>query len=120
MAAGLGGFGVVTAATPDPVPAAGRDWAAFHFTWIPDTPVVLTLLPMIEKVLSPFEDRPHWGKLFTCDAITLRLRSSSTPYAPGARAPSATSIASSIAKWNSRSGSVAGPSWCATLPWSMT
>ncbi|WP_245718461.1 FAD-binding protein [Nocardia miyunensis] len=55
-------------------PAAGRDSAAFHFTWIDDTPAVLALLPTIEDLLDPFAVRPHWGKLFTCEAGTLRAR----------------------------------------------
>ncbi|MQY22021.1 FAD-binding protein [Nocardia macrotermitis] len=55
-------------------PAAERDSAAFHFTWIDDTPAVTALLPVIEELLSPFAVRPHWGKLFTCDAATLRTR----------------------------------------------
>ena len=55
-------------------PAAGRASAAFHFTWIDDTPAVLAVLPAIEELLSPFAVRPHWGKLFTCDAATLRER----------------------------------------------
>ncbi|MFF3572738.1 FAD-binding protein [Nocardia jiangxiensis] len=55
-------------------PAAERDSAAFHFTWIDDTPAVLALLPVMEELLSPFATRPHWGKLFTCDAATVRAR----------------------------------------------
>ncbi|WP_067893874.1 FAD-binding protein [Nocardia vaccinii] len=55
-------------------PATERDSAAFHFTWIDDTPAVLAVLPVIEELLSPFAVRPHWGKLFTCDAATLRER----------------------------------------------
>ena len=36
-----------------------------HFTWKQDWPAVRRLLPVIEKELSPFQPRPHWGKLFT-------------------------------------------------------
>ena len=36
-----------------------------HFTWKPDWPSVQRLLPVIERELSPFQVRPHWGKLFT-------------------------------------------------------
>jgi xylitol oxidase len=36
-----------------------------HFTWKQDWPAVSKLLPVIEKELTPFEARPHWGKLFT-------------------------------------------------------
>ena len=36
-----------------------------HFTWKQETDAVLKLLPQIEKVLAPFNPRPHWGKIFT-------------------------------------------------------
>jgi xylitol oxidase len=36
-----------------------------HFTWKQDWPAVRRLLPIIERELSPFQPRPHWGKLFT-------------------------------------------------------
>ena len=42
-----------------------RPSVTIHFTWKPDWPAVRGLLPVIEKELSPFEPRPHWGKLFT-------------------------------------------------------
>ena len=45
-------------------PATGRDSATIHFTWRPDTSSVLALLPEIERILAPFDPRPHWGKLF--------------------------------------------------------
>lgn len=43
-----------------------------HFTWKPDWPAVSKLLPLIEKQLSPFDVRPHWGKLFTISPEKLR------------------------------------------------
>jgi xylitol oxidase len=43
----------------------GRPSVTIHFTWKPDWPAVRHLLPVIEKELSPFQPRPHWGKLFT-------------------------------------------------------
>lgn len=49
-----------------------RDSLAIHFTWRPDTDSVLALLPRIEAALAPFSARPHWGKLFTTSAATLR------------------------------------------------
>lgn len=55
-------------------PATGRDSAAFHFTWIDDTPAVEQVLPLIEDQLAPYGARPHWGKLFTLGSATLRLR----------------------------------------------
>jgi xylitol oxidase len=36
-----------------------------HFTWKPDWTSVGKLLPVIEKELSTFNAKPHWGKLFT-------------------------------------------------------
>jgi xylitol oxidase len=45
--------------------AYGHDSVALHFTWKPDWPAVLQLLPRIEAALAPLEARPHWGKLFT-------------------------------------------------------
>jgi xylitol oxidase len=43
-----------------------RDTLAIHFTWKKD----LAIYPVIERVeaaLSPFNYRPHWGKVFTAD-----------------------------------------------------
>jgi xylitol oxidase len=45
-----------------------------HFTWKPDWPAVSRLLPVIEKELSPFQPRPHWGKLFTLSPANVRSR----------------------------------------------
>jgi len=45
-----------------------------HFTWKQDWPAVRRLLPVIEKELSPFQPRPHWGKLFTLSPAQLRSR----------------------------------------------
>ncbi len=47
---------------------------AIHFTWKPDWPGVRTVLPVIERELSPFGARPHWGKLFTVAPAVLRSR----------------------------------------------
>lgn len=38
---------------------------AIHFTWKKDWPAVSKVLPLIEERLTPFQARPHWGKLFT-------------------------------------------------------
>ncbi len=54
--------------------AYGRPSVAIHFTWKQDWPAVRRLLPVIEKELSPFEPRPHWGKLFTLRPAELRSR----------------------------------------------
>ena len=50
-----------------------------HFTWKPDWPAVSRLLPVIEKELSPFQPRPHWGKLFTLSPAELRSSTKSSP-----------------------------------------
>jgi xylitol oxidase len=47
---------------------------AIHFTWKPDWPAVKNVLPIIERELSPFRPRPHWGKLFTMAPAELRSR----------------------------------------------
>jgi xylitol oxidase len=54
--------------------AQGRDSLAIHFTWKPDWPAVRELLPLIERELSSFGVRPHWGKLFTLSREELRSR----------------------------------------------
>jgi xylitol oxidase len=46
-------------------PCHQRACVGFHFTWKQDWPAVRELLPKIESQLSPFEARPHWGKLFS-------------------------------------------------------
>lgn len=47
---------------------------AIHFTWKQDWSNVKKLLPMIEKELSAYQVRPHWGKLFTLTPDTLQSR----------------------------------------------
>jgi alditol oxidase len=46
-------------------PCYQQPCVTIHFTWKQDWPAVQKLLPVIEKELSPFQARPHWGKLFT-------------------------------------------------------
>jgi len=45
-----------------------------HFTWKQETEAVLALLPLIEKALSPYNARPHWGKIFTLSPKVLESR----------------------------------------------
>jgi len=45
-----------------------------HFTWKPEWPDVKKLLPQIESALSPFNAKPHWGKLFAMKPAVLRSR----------------------------------------------
>jgi len=54
--------------------AYARPSVAIHFTWKQDWLAVRRLLPVIEKELSPFDPRPHWGKLFTMAPAELRAK----------------------------------------------
>jgi len=53
-------------------PAYHQDSMAIHFTWKPETPEVLAVLPLIEAKLAPFNARPHWGKVFTMPPARVR------------------------------------------------
>lgn len=55
-------------------PCYKRPSVAIHFTWKPDWDSVRDLLPVIEKELSPYNVRPHWGKLFAVEPATLQSR----------------------------------------------
>jgi xylitol oxidase len=52
---------------------------AIHFTWKQNWKAVSDLLPLIEQALSPYAVRPHWGKLFTLDRVTLQTRYKKLP-----------------------------------------
>jgi len=45
-----------------------------HFTWKQEPDAVNKLLPVIEKELSPFHAKPHWGKLFAMSSKVLESR----------------------------------------------
>ena len=47
---------------------------AIHFTWKQEWEAVSRLLPLVEQALTPFEPRPHWGKLFTLSPKALDSR----------------------------------------------
>ncbi|WBQ03665.1 D-arabinono-1,4-lactone oxidase [Kribbella sp. CA-293567] len=53
-------------------PSQGRDTVALHFTWIQDEAAVRPVVADLEEALLPLGARPHWGKVFTADAATLR------------------------------------------------
>jgi xylitol oxidase len=53
-------------------PCYKQDSVTVHFTWKQDWPAVRGLLPVIERELTPFHPRPHWGKLFTISPEQLR------------------------------------------------
>ena len=60
-------------------PCYKQDSVAIHFTWKQDWPAVSKVLPVIEKELSPFNVRPHWGKLFTISPTVLQSRYARLP-----------------------------------------
>jgi xylitol oxidase len=47
---------------------------AIHFTWKQETEAIMSLLPLIEEQLSPFNAKPHWAKLFTMSPKILQSR----------------------------------------------
>jgi xylitol oxidase len=53
-------------------PCYNQDCVAIHFTWKPEWDAVSKLLPVIEKELTPFQVRPHWGKLFALKGSALQ------------------------------------------------
>jgi xylitol oxidase len=55
-------------------PCRNQDSVAIHFTWKQEWDSVHKLLPQIEKLLAPFNPRPHWGKIFTMPAPVLESR----------------------------------------------
>ncbi|WEO94515.1 FAD-binding protein [Streptomyces sp. FXJ1.172] len=55
-------------------PAHGRDSVALHFTWVRDEAAVLPVVRRLEEVLTPFDPRPHWGKVFEIPSAVLRGR----------------------------------------------
>jgi xylitol oxidase len=55
-------------------PSYRRDTVALHFTWVDDTPAVLPVVPALEQRLTPFDPRPHWGKVFEMPPATVRAQ----------------------------------------------
>ena len=56
-------------------PCYQRASVVFGFSWQPDEPQVMKrLCSMVEKVLEPFEPRPHWGKLFCMESGDVRRK----------------------------------------------
>jgi alditol oxidase len=48
-----------------------EDSVAIHFTWKREPDAVQQMVAQIEDALSPFEARPHWGKVFHADAAAI-------------------------------------------------
>jgi len=53
-------------------PAYGRDSIALHFTWIADTARVMPVVREVERALSAYDARPHWGKVFSPSNVGAR------------------------------------------------
>lgn len=51
-----------------------RDTVCLHYATRADLDMPNQVIPEIERVLSPFEPRPHWGKLFAATAEELAPR----------------------------------------------
>src|SRR5438045_6376036 len=45
-----------------------EDSVAIHFTWKREPEAVQEMVAQIEDALTPFEARPHWGKVFHASA----------------------------------------------------
>ena len=48
-----------------------EDSVGIHFTWKREPDAVQEIVIQIEDALSPFEARPHWGKVFQADAAAI-------------------------------------------------
>jgi len=48
-----------------------QDSVGIHFTWKREPEAVQEMITQIEDALSPFEARPHWGKVFQAEAPTI-------------------------------------------------
>ncbi|MFN3728941.1 MAG: FAD-binding protein [Fimbriimonadaceae bacterium] len=53
-------------------PAYRRATVGIHFTWIGDWTRVRPVLAKVEAALTPFQPRPHWGKISTLDPANVR------------------------------------------------
>lgn len=60
-------------------PCYQQDSVAIHTTWKQDPEVIPELIPMVEEVLSPFNPRPHWAKLFSISPDKLRASYTKLP-----------------------------------------
>jgi len=48
-----------------------EDSVGIHFTWKREPEAVQEMVAQIEDALTPFEARPHWGKVFHADAAAI-------------------------------------------------
>ena len=52
--------------------AYGQDTIGFHFTWKLDEAAVAIAGGAVEAALAPFRPRPHWAKVFSIPAESVR------------------------------------------------
>ena len=50
-----------------------QDSVGIHFTWKREPDAVQEMVAQIEDALTPFEARPHWGKVFHADAAAIAV-----------------------------------------------
>ncbi len=55
-------------------PCYKKPCIAIHTTWKQEWDTVMSLLPLMEEKLAPFNARPHWAKLFTLSPDVLQSR----------------------------------------------
>ena len=55
-------------------PCYKRTSVAFHTTWKQEVDTVMSLLPLMEEQLAPFNPVPHWAKLFTMPAAVVQSK----------------------------------------------
>jgi xylitol oxidase len=55
-------------------PCYKKTCVTFHTTWKQEVDTVMSLLPLMEEQLAPFNPIPHWAKLFTISPSVLQSR----------------------------------------------
>ena len=55
-------------------PCYKKTCVALHTTWKQETDAVMSLIPLIEEQLAPFNAKPHWAKLFAIAPPVLQSR----------------------------------------------
>lgn len=45
-------------------PCHGRESVGVHLTWLPDIGIVAPALRAVQRLVAPFDARPHWAKVF--------------------------------------------------------
>jgi xylitol oxidase len=60
-------------------PCYKKKCVAIHTTWKQEWGTVMSLLPLVEQQLAPFNPIPHWGKLFALAPALLQSRFEKLP-----------------------------------------